>query len=92
MRNKLRNMVDRWAEQGLVVGVTLANGVELQGRVIEIDSDELILEPIYDGQFGSLVIIQVHYLVTATYTDDEMPSGEPVDDEPELPAAPIEHL
>lgn len=91
MRNKLRNMVDRWAEAGLVVEVSLANGVVLRGRVLEIDSDELILEPIYDGQFGSLVIIQVHYLVTVTYTSDAMPADS-TDNEPDLPAAPVEHL
>jgi hypothetical protein len=93
MRNKLRNMVDRWAEQGLVVEVTLVNGVVLRGRVIEIDNDEMILEPIYDGEYGSLVVIQVAHLVTVTYTDDDLPAEDTAaQDEPDLPPAPIEHL
>ena len=86
MRNKLRNMVDRWSTTGLVVEFSFVDGTSLRGRVLEIDSDEAILEPLMeDGTAGALVVVNVHHVVTATYTDDDLPisSGE---EEVELPA------
>ena len=62
------------------------DGTSLRGRVLEIDGDEAILEPLLeDGTAGGLTVLNVHHVVTASYTDDDLPipSG---DAEPELPA------
>jgi hypothetical protein len=91
MRNKMRNLVSRWASVGLVVEVELSTGTVLRGRVEEIDGDELILEPIEDGQFAALIVIAMPHVVSVRYTDDEMPSASS-DTEPDLPAEPVDHL
>lgn len=92
MRNKLRNMVGRWSEAGLVVELTLVNGVVITGRVHEIDSDECIIEPIVDGAFDFLTVVAVPHIVTARYTGDAMPDDAGEEDATDLPADPVERL
>jgi hypothetical protein len=69
MRRKLRNALEVWSDGGLTVRLTLTTGAVIEGHIREIDSDEVVLEPIVDGTPGPLTIITTDHVVMATYTD-----------------------
>jgi hypothetical protein len=72
MRTKLRNMLSLWGEAGLLVYVTMVNGEEIEGLVKEIDGDELVIEPMNEeGEVGSITVIQLQHVVTATYIEPQ---------------------
>jgi hypothetical protein len=71
MRTKLRNMLELWGEAGLLVYLTLSNGEELEGVVKEIDQDELLMElRDEEGNVGTLCVVMVDHIVTATYVEE----------------------
>jgi hypothetical protein len=69
MRTKLRNFLEVWSDGGLTVRLGLTNGEILEGHIRELDRDEIVLEPIVNGQPGPLTVVQMEHVVTATYTD-----------------------
>ena len=69
MRSKLRNLLEVWSDGGLTVRLALSNGDILEGHIREIDSDELVMEPIRGGEPGPLTVVLAQHIVTATYTD-----------------------
>jgi hypothetical protein len=69
MRTKLRNLLEVWSDGGLTVRLALSNGDVIEGHIREIDNDELVIEPIRDGERGPLTVVLTQHLVTATYTD-----------------------
>ena len=69
MRSKLRNLLEVWSDGGVTVRLTLSNGDILDGHIREIDSDELVIEPIRGGEPGPITVVMVEHIVTATYTD-----------------------
>jgi hypothetical protein len=69
MRTKLRNLLEVWSDGGLTVRLGLTNGEVLEGHVRELDRDEIVIEPIVDGEPGPLTVVLVDHIVTATYTD-----------------------
>ena len=69
MRSKLRNLLEVWSDGGVTVRLTLSNGDILDGHIREIDSDEIVIEPIRGGEPGPITVVMVHHVVTATYTD-----------------------
>jgi hypothetical protein len=69
MRTKLRNLLEVWSDGGLTVRLGLTNGEVLEGHVRELDRDEIVIEPIVDGEAGPLTVVLVDHIVTATYTD-----------------------
>ena len=69
MRSKLRNLLEVWSDGGITVRLTLSNGDILDGHIREIDSDEIVIEPIRGGEPGPITVVMVEHIVTATYTD-----------------------
>jgi hypothetical protein len=69
MRTKLRNLLELWSDGGLTVRLGLTNGQLLEGHVRELDRDEIVIEPIVDGEPGPITVVLVDHIVTATYTD-----------------------
>jgi hypothetical protein len=69
MRTKLRNLLEVWSDGGLTVRLALTNGEVLEGHVREIDNDEIVIEPIVEGQPGPITVVLTSHVVTATYTD-----------------------
>jgi hypothetical protein len=69
MRTKLRNFLEVWSDGGLTVRLGLTNGEILEGHIRELDRDEIVLEPIVNGQPGPLTVVLMEHVVTATYTD-----------------------
>jgi hypothetical protein len=69
MRTKLRNLLEVWSDGGLTVRLGLTNGQLLEGHVRELDRDEIVIEPIVDGEPGPITVVLVDHIVTATYTD-----------------------
>ncbi|HKA03202.1 MAG TPA: hypothetical protein VKD67_02705 [Acidimicrobiales bacterium] len=69
MRTKLRNLLEVWSDGGLTVRLGLTNGEVLEGHVRELDRDEIVIEPIVNGQPGPITVVLVDHIVTATYTD-----------------------
>jgi hypothetical protein len=69
MRTKLRNLLEVWSDGGLTVRLGLTNGQILEGHVRELDRDEIVLEPIVNGEPGPITVVLVDHIVTATYTD-----------------------
>jgi hypothetical protein len=71
MRNKLKSMLEIWKDAGFIVHFTLSGGDVIAGRLKEIDSDEVIVEPEYDGQPGPLTVIMLHHVAAVTYLVDQ---------------------
>jgi hypothetical protein len=69
MRTKLRNLLEVWSDGGLTVRLGLTNGQMLEGHVRELDRDEIVLEPIVNGEPGPITVVLIDHIVTATYTD-----------------------
>jgi hypothetical protein len=69
MLTKLRNLLEIWSDGGLTVQLTLTTGDVVEGHVREIDRDEIVLEPIVDGEPGPLTVVLFAHVVMATYTD-----------------------
>jgi hypothetical protein len=69
MRSKLRNLLEVWSDGGLTVRLALVNGDVIDGHIRELDNDEIVLEPIRGGEPGPLMVVLVHHVVSATYTD-----------------------
>jgi hypothetical protein len=69
MRTKLRNLIEVWSDGGLTIQFTLASGDVIEGHVREIDSDEVLIEPIIDGVPGTLTLVMLQHVVMVSYTD-----------------------
>lgn len=70
MRTKLKYMLDIWMDGGFVVLLTLSTGQVIEGRLKETDTDEVIIEPIFDGQPGPLTVVNLAHVVMATYLEE----------------------
>jgi hypothetical protein len=69
MRSKLKNLLEVWSDGGVTIRLTLSNGDILDGHIRDIDSEEIVIEPIRGGEPGPLTVVMVQHIVTATYTD-----------------------
>jgi hypothetical protein len=71
MRNKLKSMLDIWKDAGFIVQFTLSSGDVVTGHLKDIDSDEVLVEPEYEGGGpGPLTVVMLHHVVAATYYDE----------------------
>ena len=52
MRSKLKNLLEVWSDGGVTVRLTLSNGDILDGHIRDIDSEEIVIEPIRGGEPG----------------------------------------
>jgi len=69
MRSKLKNLLEVWSDGGVTIRLTLSNGDILDGHIRDIDSEEIVIEPIRGGEPNPLTVVIVQHIVTATYTD-----------------------
>lgn len=69
MRRKLQNMLETWSQAGWHLRLSLTTGEVIQGRLEELDGDELIVEPVTDGVVGPLTVVLLDHVVTASYVE-----------------------
>jgi hypothetical protein len=80
MRSKLRHMLGMWHDAGLVVRLRLVTGDVIEGLIEEVDGDELVLEPVSQGQRLPIMVVMLDHVVTVQYTDTQL-VDEPAPDQ-----------
>jgi hypothetical protein len=76
MRNKLLNHLEIWADSGLQVKLMLDNGAVIVGSLREFDRDEVVIEPVVDGEVRPITVVQLAHVAMATYSDDFVPDED----------------
>jgi hypothetical protein len=81
MANKLLQHLEIWADSGLQVKLMLDNGTVVVGALREFDRDEVVIEPVVDGQVRPITVVQVAHVAMATYSDDFVPDEDEATEE-----------
>lgn len=70
MRRRLVHMLETWNDAGMHLRLSLVTGEVMIGRLEELDTDEIILEPVDDdGVTGPLTVVLLDHVVAASYVE-----------------------